>query len=94
MLARRCALLKGDVLLVQVPDSACPANHAAATAPDNACIIAGGQCHLQRDGYYGLSFAAIGIGAALGLWYMVALPRLQALPADAWRAKTAARKSN
>lgn len=78
---------------MQVPDSACPANHAAATAPTNTCVAAGGTCRLMTDGYYGLSYTSIALGIFLGLWYARLAPRLQALPPDAWRAKPG-RKAN
>ncbi len=77
-----------------MPDSACPANHAAATSPENICVAAGGTCRLMTDGYYGLSYASIALGVGLGFWYMRLLPRLQALPDSAWRAKAAGRKTN
>ena len=37
-------------LLVQIPASACPANHAAATAPNNICVAAGGTCRWGPKG--------------------------------------------
>ncbi len=48
----------------------------------------------MTDGYYGLSYASIALGVGLGFWYMRLLPRLQALPDSAWRAKAAGRKTN
>ena len=46
-----------------------------------------------RDGFYTLSFAAAALGLVLFFWFRRALPALEALPKDAWRAKTRHRKS-
>jgi len=69
----------------EVATGACPASRQAARAPGNVCVAAGGQCRLVHDGYYALSYAAVAVGVALGLWYRLLLPRLGSLPIDSWR---------
>ena len=73
-----------------MPICACPRNPQAATQA-NACTAAGGFCDLRRDGFYVTSFAAVLAGVALYLYFRKALPRLEALPLDAWRWKHAVR---
>ena len=68
---------------------ACPhgkGGGAAGNAPD-ACVAAGGTCVVVRDGFFALSYAMIGVGLLLFLWLRRVLPRLEALPTEAWRAK-------
>jgi hypothetical protein len=52
-----------------------------------ACAAAGGTCVVLRDGFYVLSGLMICVGAAAFLWLRRLLPRLEALPIEAWRAK-------
>ena len=59
---------------------------------ENACVAAGGQCVMLRDGYYQLSYVMIAIGICLGLWYRRLLPRLEALPLESWRAHKARKR--
>ncbi|WWD16354.1 hypothetical protein CI109_100780 [Kwoniella shandongensis] len=52
------------------------------------CATAGGQCIVQRDGYYIMSILCVSLGA--GLLIMFILPtirRLSSLPMSAWRVK-------
>ena len=78
---RQCQDTKGQTML-----QACPGSIDAAKA-DNACTSAGGICTRVRDGFYTLSFIAVVSGLGLFFWFRRALPRLEALPKDAWRAK-------
>ena len=65
---------------------ACPHTQIAGRG-ENACTQAGGECVVARDGYYGLSYAMVGIGFIIFLWLRVLLPQLDALPLEQWRAK-------
>jgi hypothetical protein len=65
---------------------ACPRTRIAGRA-DNACTRAGGECVVNRDGYYALSYCAVAIGLLLFFWFRRVLPRLEALPLERWRAK-------
>ena len=78
---RQCQDAKGQTML-----QACPGSIDAAKAA-NACTLAGGTCTRVRDGFYTLSFIAVASGLGLFFWFRRALPRLEALPKDAWRAK-------
>lgn len=49
---------------------------------------AGGECAMQRDGYYALSYGAVAVGLLLFFWFRRVLPQLEALPLEHWRAKT------
>jgi MFS transporter, PAT family, solute carrier family 33 (acetyl-CoA transportor), member 1 len=74
------------------PDAAlalllCPSGRGQALA-DNLCTAAGGTCELTRDGFYVLSYCAIAVGILSTAVFGRVLPRLEALPLDAWRAKT------
>lgn len=70
-----------------VPESACPANQAAA-AEGNACTLAGGKCVMVRDGFYMLSYGMMVVGLLVGLWYRKVLPQLETLSIESWRAKS------
>jgi PAT family acetyl-CoA transporter-like MFS transporter 1 len=59
----------------------------AGGAADGACTGAGGACAVARDGFYVLSCAAVAAGCVLLAWLRRALPRLEAAPASAWRAR-------
>ena len=54
---------------------------------ENACTAAGGECAVERDGYYMLSYTMVAIGMLIFLWLRVLLPQLDALPLEQWRAK-------
>jgi hypothetical protein len=54
---------------------------------ENACTAAGGECAVEQDGYYMLSYAMVAIGVLIFLWLRVLLPKLDALPLEQWRAK-------
>ncbi|PWN43920.1 hypothetical protein IE81DRAFT_321833 [Ceraceosorus guamensis] len=50
------------------------------------CLAGGGECVIERDGYYITSALCIGAGAALFLLFILPTARkLEALPASAWR---------
>ncbi len=66
----------------------CAAAQKALAGRGGACGAAGGTCVVTHDGYYLLSYAAVGLGAGLYAWLARTLPRLEALPLDAWRAKS------
>ena len=66
----------------------CPAAAKALAGGGGACAAAGGTCVVTHDGYYLLSYAAVGLGAALSVWLSRSLTRLEALPLEAWRAKS------
>ena len=66
------------------PDLACPRVRVGGRDP---CADSGGECVVHRDGFYLLSGCMICVGAALFLWLRRLLPRLEALPLEAWRAK-------
>lgn len=66
----------------------CPAAAKALAGGGGACAAAGGTCVVTHDGYYLLSYAAVGLGAALSVWFSRSLTRLEALPLEAWRAKS------
>ncbi|WVQ78639.1 hypothetical protein IAT38_000726 [Cryptococcus sp. DSM 104549] len=52
------------------------------------CAQAGGQCVTHRDGYYIMSAACVGLGAALLVVFILPMvKRLAALPMGAWRVK-------
>ena len=63
----------------------CPAGKGAPGG--NACAAAGGTCVVVRDGFFLLSYVMIGFGLVLFLWLRRVLPKLEALPTEAWRAK-------
>ena len=46
----------------------CPAAAKALAGGGGACAAAGGTCVVTHDGYYLLSYAAVGLGAALYVW--------------------------
>lgn len=51
-----------------------------------ACSAAGGECYIERDGYYWTSTLCVMIGTALLVTFIIpACRKLQALPASAWR---------
>ncbi|KAJ7071432.1 acetyl-coenzyme A transporter 1-domain-containing protein [Mycena amicta] len=53
-----------------------------------ACKAAGGECHIEKDGYYIVSAICMLFGIAfLVLYIMPTARRLQALPISAWRVK-------
>lgn len=64
----------------------CPAARSAALA-SNPCTDAGGVCGLTRDGFYLLSYVAAAMGVVCISIYARVIPRLEALPLDAWRSK-------
>ena len=53
----------------------------------NPCTQAGGECAVERDGYYMLSYAMVTLGFLIFLWLRVLLPQLDAMPLERWRAK-------
>lgn len=55
-----------------------------------ACAAAGGQCVIDSDGFYLVSYSMAVIGIALGVMIMRLFPRLAALPLARWRARPAA----
>ena len=63
---------------------ACPRGKGGAAG---ACAAAGGKCVVVRDGFFLLSYVMIGFGLVLFLWLRRVLPKLEALPTEAWRAK-------
>lgn len=65
---------------------ACPHTQVAGRGV-NACTQAGGECAVERDGYYMLSYAMCFIGVMIFLWLRVLLPQLDAMPLEQWRAK-------
>lgn len=84
--ARRCDGLDGpSPAYAALP---CPAAQKALAGGGGACAAAGGRCVVTRDGYYALSFAAVAAGGAMYGWLARTLPRLEALPIEAWRAKS------
>ncbi|CDS82249.1 related to putative acetyl-coenzyme A transporter [Sporisorium scitamineum] len=51
-----------------------------------ACSAAGGECYIERDGYYWTSTLCVVVGAALLVAFIIpACRKLQALPPSAWR---------
>ena len=70
----------------RVPDVSCPRT-AQAAAQATECVDAGGTCTLERDGFYITSGVALVAGVALFVFFRRTLPRLEALPLDAWRCK-------
>ncbi|KAK8861723.1 hypothetical protein IAR55_002546 [Kwoniella newhampshirensis] len=52
------------------------------------CASAGGECTVQRDGYYIMSILCVGLGAGLlVLFILPTIRRLSSLPMSAWRVK-------
>ena len=66
----------------------CPAAQKTLAGAGGACAAAGGTCVVTHDGYYLLSYAAVALGCGLYVWLARTLPRLEALPVEAWRAKS------
>ncbi|GAK63664.1 MFS general substrate transporter [Moesziomyces antarcticus] len=51
-----------------------------------ACSAAGGECYIERDGYYWTSTLCVVVGTALLVTFIIpACRKLQALPPSAWR---------
>ncbi|KAL6784386.1 hypothetical protein ACKKBF_B01590 [Auxenochlorella protothecoides x Auxenochlorella symbiontica] len=72
-----------------LPGDTCPASaagHSHSAPAHAACVAAGGQCIVLRDGFYPVSALSILAGLAILLWLRADLPRLEALPQSAWRA--------
>ncbi|KAI8473191.1 MAG: acetyl-coenzyme A transporter 1-domain-containing protein [Monoraphidium minutum] len=55
-----------------------------------ACAAAGGECAMDSDGFYVVSYTMIAVGLGLGLFIMRLFPRLTRLPLGRWRARPAA----
>lgn len=75
---------------VLLEDVKCPRNPQAATQA-GACSMAGGACLLVRDGFYWTSALLLLLGMALFVHFRRALPVLEAMPLESWRAKSARR---
>uniref|UniRef100_A0A1D1ZNY9 Uncharacterized protein n=1 Tax=Auxenochlorella protothecoides TaxID=3075 RepID=A0A1D1ZNY9_AUXPR len=72
-----------------LPGDTCPASaagHSHSAPAHAACVAAGGECIVLRDGFYTVSALSILAGLAILLWLRADLPRLEALPQSAWRA--------
>ncbi|KAJ9530273.1 hypothetical protein QJQ45_023560, partial [Haematococcus lacustris] len=67
----------------------CPSKPKELLAP-SACTAAGGRCVVAADGFYLVSTVSLVLGGVLGAVYLRYLPRLMALPREAWRAMPAA----
>jgi hypothetical protein len=48
---------------------------------------AGGVCSIDQDGFYIVSYSMAAAGLVIGLWILRLFPRLDALPANRWRAR-------
>lgn len=62
------------------------ANECTSDLGKAACSAAGGECHIERDGYYWTSTLCVVIGTLLLITFIIPASRkLQALPPSAWR---------
>lgn len=79
-----------DTLLGTDTSSGAAGAECTSDAGRAACLAAGGQCRIDRDGYYVTTALCIAIGTATLLFYVAPVARrLQALPAAAWRVAAA-----
>lgn len=70
-----------------MPSASCPRSKTAALGV-NACTALGGECRVQRDGFFPLAYSMALAGVVMGLTFGRLLPNLESLPVELWRVKS------